>query len=340
MEIKNAEKILIIQLRRIGDVLLTTPVIEALRERFPSSQIDFLVEKPADEVLRGNPYLNNIILSDKKFFEQIKLIKRIRKEKYDLIIDFLGNPRSAWVTFFSRAKYRVGFDIPGRQFAYNIRIKRDNLSKYVVHFKLDALKAIGIDSPQKKMFFPVPEDIELFIEHSLHSYLDKNKILVGMAPWSRRQARRWPKHYFAEIADRLMEKYNSQVILFWGPGEKEAIEEVASLMRNKPLISPPANLKQVAALIKKCDLMVTNDNGLMHIAVSVGTPTVTMYGPTDSENWNPPGEKFHRALKSDVECLACNKQECKTMECMEKLTPDMVEEAIREVVKELLRGKG
>ena len=337
MEIKNVEKILIIQLRRIGDVLLTTPVIEALREHFPKSQIDFLVEKPADEVLRGNPYLNNIIISDKKFFEQIKLIRRIRKEKYDLVIDFLGNPRSAWITFFSRANYRVGFDFGGRKFAYNIRIKRDNLSKYVVNFKLDVLGAIGIDEARKKMFFPIPEDINLFVEHSLSNYLDKGKILVGLAPWSRRQARRWPKHYFAQIADRLIEKYNSQVILFWGPREKEAIEEIATLMKNKPLIAPPTDLKQLAALIRKCQLMVTNDNGLMHIAVSVGTPTVTMYGPTNNENWNPPGEKFHRAMKSEVDCLACHKQDCETMECMVKLTPDMVEEAVKEILT--LKGR-
>jgi lipopolysaccharide heptosyltransferase II len=332
MEIENAEKILIIQLRRIGDVLLTTPVIEALRELFPKSRIDFLVEKPADEVLKGNPYLNNVIISDKGFFEQLKLILKIRKEKYTLIIDFLGNPRSAWITFFSRATYRAGFDFAGRKFAYNVRIKRDKLSKYVPNFKLDAIRSIGLNVSRKKMLFHIPQDIQLFMDQYLDKYLSKDKILVGMAPWSRRQARRWSGRYFAEIGDRLMEKYKAEVIMFWGPGEKEEIEKIVSLMKNKPVIAPPTNLKQLGALIKKCRLMVTNDNGLMHIAVSLGIPTVTMYGPTDSENWNPPQEKLHQAMKSDVACLVCNKQECIKMECMEKVTPDIVEKAIRKIL--------
>ncbi len=337
MEIRNINKILIIQLRRIGDVLLTTPVIESLRERFPESQIDFLVERSAYDVLTGNPYLNNIILSNKSFFEQIKLIKRIRKERYSLILDFLGNPRSAWITFFSAARYRVGFDFPGRKFAYNICVKRDTEPKYLVDFKLDALRTIGITSPRKKTFFHIPDDAKVFRNDSLGKYLIEDKILIGMAPNSRRKARIWLKEYFTQLADRLIDKYNSQVILFWGPGEKESVEEIASLMKNNPIISPPTDLKQLAALIDRCDVMITNDNGPKHIAVSVGTPTLTIYGPTNSKTWNPPDEAFHVAVESDVDCLGCNKQECETMECMKNVTPDMVENVVVELLK--IKGK-
>ncbi len=329
---KDINKILIIQLRRIGDVLLTTPIIEALREYFPSSQIDFLVEKPAYDVLTGNPYLNNIILSDKELKEQIKLINLIRKQKYNLVFDFLGNPRSAWITFFSRAKYRVGFNFPGRKLAYNIYVQKNDKIKYAVDFKLEALKSIGINSARKKMFLYIPESATSFADNFLHNYRDKNRTLIGMAPASRRKARIWPKQYFAEIADRLIEKYNSQVILLWGLGEKQIIEEIVCLMRNKPLIVPPMDLKQLAAFIEKCDMLITNDNGPMHISVAVGTPTVTIYGPTNSDNWNPPNEQFHRAVKSDIECVACNRQECETMECMKKVTPEMVEEVLKEVL--------
>ena len=332
MEIKNIDKILIIQLRRIGDVLLTTPIIEALREHFPSSKIDFLVEKPAYDVLTGNPYLSNIILSDKKLSEQIKLINRIRKQKYNLVFDFLGNPRSAWITFFSKAKYRVGFNFPGRKLAYNICVRKNDKIKYVVDFKLEALKSIGINATRKKMFFHIPDNAKFFADNLLHNYINKNRLRIGMAPASRRKARMWPKQYFAEIADRLIEKYNSQIILLWGPGEKQIVEKIACLMRNKPLIMPPTDIKQLAAFIEECNVLITNDNGPMHISVAVGTPTVTVYGPTNSDNWNPPNEQFHRAVKSNMECLACNKQECESMECMKKVTPEMVEKVIKEVL--------
>lgn len=337
MEIKNIDKILIIQLRRIGDVLLTTPVIETLRERFPEAQIDFLVERSAYDILVGNPYLNNIIVSNKSFFEQIKLMRKIRNEKYSMVFDFLGNPRSAWITFFSAARYRVGFDFPARKFAYNICLKRDPKPKYLVDFKLDALKAIGINAPRKKTFFHVPLDTKVFINDSLGNSLIEDKILIGLAPNSRRKARIWLKEYFAQIADLLIDKYNSQVILFWGPGERQTVEEIASLMKSKPIISPPTDLKQLAALIKRCDVMITNDNGPKHIAVSVGTPTATIYGPTNNKTWNPPDAPLYVAVESDVNCLGCNKQECETMECMKKVTPDMVEEVVVELLK--IKGK-
>ncbi|MFH1784215.1 MAG: glycosyltransferase family 9 protein [bacterium] len=332
MEIKNVKKILIIQLRRIGDVLLTTPVIESLREHFPQSSIDFLVEEPANEVVQGNPYLDNVIISRKGFFDQVKLIKKIRQTGYDMVIDFLGNPRSAWICFFSSGGYRVGFDFRGRQFAYNIIVQRDKSIEYAVDFKMQALGKIGITLPRKEMFFAITPEAQSFADKFLDAHRKDGRIFVGITSCSRRSARMWLKEYFAQIADVLIEKYNSQVILFWGPGEKKRIDKIASLMRNKPVIAPAVTLKQLGALISRCKLMITNDNGPMHIAVSVGTPTVTIYGPTSQYNWNPPGELMHKAVTSDVGCLRCYMQDCDSMECMKKLTPDKVEPVIKDML--------
>lgn len=324
----NRIKILIIQLRRLGDILLTTPVIKVLRKTFPQAQIDFLIEKPFFEIISGNPYLNNILILEKGFLNQLNLIKKIRKEKYDFLFDFLGNPRTAWITFFSKAVKKVGFDFRGRKFAYNIRVERDNRPKYIVDFKLDALRAVGIDigNEREPLSMFVPSGAQTFADNFFaNNNLDKKKPVIGISPTSRKQTRIWPGKYFAQLADKLIQQYNAKIIFLWGPGEEKKIGEIVSLMKNKPVIIPRVDIKQLAALIGKCNLLISNDNGPKHIAVAMDVPTITIYGPTQSECWNP-SERMHQALKSDIACIGCNRNECSSMECMEKVTPKKIEE--------------
>ncbi|MCK5534008.1 glycosyltransferase family 9 protein [bacterium] len=312
----------------MGDILLTTPVISVLHKAFPQAQIDFLIEKPFFDILSGNPYLNNIIISKKGFLNQLNLIKKIRKEKYDFLFDFLGNPRTALISFFSKARKKIGFDFRGRKFAYNIRVKRDDKPKYIVDFKLDALRAVGIDigDEREPLSMFVPSGAQTFAENFFaDNNLDKKKPVIGISPTSRKQTRIWPGEYFALLADKLIQKYNAQIIFLWGPGEIEKIQKIISLMKNKAVIIPRVDIKQLAALIKKCNLLISNDNGPKHIAVAMEVPSITIYGPTQSECWNPP-EQEHRVLRADVACIGCNQNECFSMQCMDKVTPEKVEE--------------
>lgn len=325
----NRIKILVIQLRRLGDILLTTPVIKVLRKAFPQAQIDFLIEKPFLEIVSGDPYLNNILILEKGFLSQLNLIKKVRKEKYDFLFDFLGNPRTAWLSFFSKATKKVGFNFRGRKFAYNIRVERDNRPKYIVDFKLDALRAAGIDisGGRESLSLVVPFNAQTFADDFFHkNKLDEEKPVIGISPTSRKQTRIWPGKYFAQLADKLIQKYNAKIMFLWGPGEEEKIGEIVSLMKNKPVIIPRVDIKQLAALIGKCNLLIGNDNGPKHIAVAMEVPSITIYGPTQSECWNPP-ERKHQALKADIDCIGCNRNECSSMECMKKVTPEKIEEA-------------
>jgi ADP-heptose:LPS heptosyltransferase len=227
------------------------------------------------------------LILEKGFLNQLNLIKKIRKEKYDFLFDFLGNPRTAWITFFSKAVKKVGFDFRGRKFAYNIRVERDNRPKYIVDFKLDALRAVGIDigNEREPLSMFVPSGAQTFADNFFaNNNLDKKKPVIGISPTSRKQTRIWPGKYFAQLADKLIQQYNAKIIFLWGPGEETK-----------------------------------------HIAVAMDVPTITIYGPTQSECWNP-SERMHQALKSDIACIGCNRNECSSMECMEKVTPKKIEE--------------
>jgi heptosyltransferase III len=330
IELKPKAKILVIQLRRIGDVLLTTPVLRALRRKFTEAQIDFLVEKPGAEILAGNPYINNLLIYDKK--DQLQWIHLIRSAKYDLILDYLGNPRTAWIVGVSGAKYRLGFKRAGRDFVYTTKVTPDPVPKYVPAHKLDLLKPLGIEANNIDLDLTISEQalgrIKIFL---LKEKITESDMLVGISPTSRRSARRWLKQGFAEIAGSLMQKYNAKVIFLWGPGEETYIDDIISLMKKRPLKSPALNIAESVALTSTLKLFIGNDNGPMHIAQGLKIPSVVIFGPTQSANWNEPGPN-NITVTADVPCLGCNKQECADMCCMERLSVSMVEEAIKKVV--------
>lgn len=330
IELKPNAKILVIQLRRIGDVLLTTPVLRALRRKFTDAQIDFLVEKPGAEILAANPYINNLLVYDKN--DQFKWLRRIKAVKYDVILDFLGNPRTAWIVGLSGAKYRVGFKRAGRDFVYTEKIIPDPIPKYVPAFKLDLLKPLGIENKNVALDL----QISASAKDRINSFLANEKIsesdtIIGISPTSRRQARRWLKPGFAGIADLLIQKYETKVIFLWGPGEETYIDDIINLMKNRPLKSPALTIAESIALTSKLKLFLGNDNGPMHIAQGLKIPTVVIFGPTQSANWSEPDPR-NVLVKADVPCLECNKQECDSLCCMDRVTVSMVEEAIKKAV--------
>ena len=205
IKLKPDAKILIIQLRRIGDVLLTTPALRALRQKYPQARIDFLVEKPGGEILLGNPNLNRLLIYDKR--ARIAWIKKIRAEKYDLILDFMRNPRTTLITLLSGARHRVCFRKKWRDYACNIKVEPDPVSKYVPAFKLDLLKPLGVVNGDVSLDIKVLKGSE----QTIGSWLAKegvreNDRLVGISPTSRRAARVWRKEGYAAIADMMIKK--------------------------------------------------------------------------------------------------------------------------------------
>jgi len=206
MNRREIKKILVIQLRQIGDVLLTMPAVEVLSKNFPKSQIDFLVEKPAHEIAVRNPFINHVLIYEKS--HSLKWIFKIRKAKYDLVIDFLSNPRSALLTYLSGAQIKAGPDYTSSKWAYNLRMKKRNASKYTAFLKIDLLKKIGIEN----IFYPYPKFF-LTGEDELHALSELRKLsipdgafIVAFAPTSKRPTRKWPEEHYAKLSSIILEK--------------------------------------------------------------------------------------------------------------------------------------
>jgi ADP-heptose:LPS heptosyltransferase len=342
MSIINPKRILIVQLRRIGDVLMCTPAIRALRKEFPESFISFLTEKESEPILRFNPYLNEKIVLDRKkygnFFYLLKTIKNLRRKNFDLAIDFFGNPRSAYFTFLSGAKTRLGFDLPRRRVLYNILASRGTSSEYAALSRLKALKPLGIEYDDFKLDFFLSDEARSFAEQFFQKEnLNNENLKISISPASRRKFNFYSLDRYAQICDWLIQEFAAEIILVWGPGEEKVVQDLSSKMRNKPIISPHTpSLLELGAVLERCDLHIGNDNGTKHIATAVGKPTFTIYGPNSPLSWTFPDPLRHSYVKKEVDCSNCEneKHKCENLECLD-YSVDEVKTKIREFLGSL-----
>ena len=192
--------IVLIQLRRIGDVLMTTPSIRALRHAYPEAQITFITEPPSDQVLEHNPLLNEVLLFQRKpsLRQYLKFLWEVRQRRFDLVIDFFSNPRSAQISWFSGAARRVGFDFPGRGFYYTDRIALGG-EKYAAEHKSLLLKALGIGTDSWALdFFISAADRQYANQLFQQMELKQNDFVVSISPVSRQPYKVWPAPRFAQ----------------------------------------------------------------------------------------------------------------------------------------------
>ncbi|CUS98912.1 glycosyltransferase family 9 protein, partial [Candidatus Kryptobacter tengchongensis] len=278
---EKINKILVVKLRAIGDVLLSTAVLKNLRYNFPNAKIDFLTEPPAKEIVDGNPFIDELIIFER---EKNNLIKfwELRKRKYDLVIDLFCNPRSALLTFITGAKYRVGYAFRGRSYAYNVKLKPRKEVHHNVEFNLDALRAIGLEIIDKEIYIQLNEEAEKFAEKFWKENNLNGKMVIALNPSGTWETKRWGIEKFAKLGDIIAKNFNAKILILWGnQKELEDAQKIFSIMEEKPLIPPKTNLKQLASILKRCSFTISNDSGPMHISTAVGTPTLGIYGPTN-----------------------------------------------------------
>jgi len=338
-------RILLTRLKFIGDIVLTTPLIHTLRDRFPNAYIAYLGDKSGVSLLEQNPYLDEIFSIDfsrNTVFQQLGLFYRLNRKRFDLVVDLFCNPRSALLSYATGARVRVGGDLPGRGKLYTIRIKDDGLPKSAVEFHYQSLKAAGIEP---KYFAP---EIFLTGDEKKEScrYLewqgiDFSRPIVALHPGGTWPAKLWPADRFANLADSLIAKTHAQIILTKGPRDGEAAGKVESAAVGGVLSLPVLPLRQLAAILSLCSAYVANDSGPMHIAAAVGTPTIGLFGPGEENIWFPytpafpGGSSKNIALRKDVPCHPCHLNVCNRtgsgyMECMNLLSVSEVFNAVRE----------
>ncbi|OGC89573.1 MAG: hypothetical protein A2W25_14515 [candidate division Zixibacteria bacterium RBG_16_53_22] len=296
---------LFIQLRRIGDVLMCTPAVRAFKSAHPDCSLDFLTELP--DVLDGNPHVDHVIKVDQKAqyhpIYQFDLIRRIRAARYDLIVDFLANPRSAWYSYLSGAPIRLSYGFGHRRWAYNLVPTKPDEASYAAIDRLNLLKAIGITGADPRLEFYFSNEDKDFADQLRH--MAGGREIITISPVSRRQFNRWPIENYAKIADSLAHEFDAIVLLLAGPGEEKIAERVAELMQTGSIVPRVTRLGQLGAIFAMASLHIGNDNGPKHIAVACGAPTLTIYGPHNPVSWTYPDPSRHGQISPSEFCPDC-----------------------------------
>jgi lipopolysaccharide heptosyltransferase II len=336
------ERILVSRMKYIGDVVLTTPIIRSLRDACPRAHIVYLGEREAVSLLQQNPFLDEIIPFDFRrppLLEQARVVRLLRRGKFDLAIDLFGNPRTALLTFLSGARVRVGPDRKGRGVLYTVRVRDDGKPKTAIEFHNQSLRAVGISSTavRTEIFLTDEERAAGRARLGVFGANDRGdqQPVVGIHPGATWPAKRWFPDRFAGLAEALVAR-GAVVVLTAGAGDVETIAAVQSAGRKALPVFRGLPLRELAALIAACDLYITNDAGPLHIAAAVNTPTIGLFGPGEDSIWFPySGADGHRALRRDVPCHPCHLDFCNRsgnsfMECMKLLVlADVIAEADR-----------
>lgn len=320
------KRILIIKLRGIGDVILSTIVLKNLKSQFPSAVIDYLTEKPSRDALSNIPEVNDILLYNRKSaVQKIKQILEIRRRGYDLVFDFFSNPSTAQITFLSGAKYRVGFPYRGRKYAYNLFGPADRDKYHAADLHLKTLENIGIASEQKELLFSIPVEENKFADSFISASNLTGKYIVGLCPSGGWQSKKCMPYKFAQFAELINKNYNVEFLILWGPGDYNDAVEIQKALNFKTTLAPQTSIKQMASLIAKCSVLIANDSGPMHMSAAIGTPTIALFGPTNPFLQGPYGAKHETARLDELECINCDLTECpKKRECFSEMPPELI----------------
>jgi lipopolysaccharide heptosyltransferase I len=334
------KKILLIRLSSIGDVLHGTPVAKTLREHFPSAEISWIVGEKSQDILHGNPYLDKIILWQReqwekelrqgawrKGYENFRFLERqLRLEQYDLTIDMQGLLLTGLIGWRSGAKTRIGFAQAkeGSPLFYTHRVETKEPMPIVNHY-LQLLKPLGINQVSTSMVMPVAAEHNKFADNLFISNgITKDDTVVILNPATSWITKCWPAAYFSILGNLLQQKLKVKIILLGAPGDIPLLDSIISGISGAVInLAGKTNLKELAAVIQKAQVFIGGDTGPLHIAAAVGTPTISLFGPTNPSTYAPLGEK-HVAIVSEADCRFCFKRKCANLICMEKIMPDDV----------------
>lgn len=328
-------RILIRATNWVGDAVMTLPALEAVRENFPESRITVLARPWVASVFENHPAVNDVIICQKhdgrinNLSEISRLIQVIRKNKFDLAVLFQNAFEAALIAYLGGVKYRLGFNSDGRGFLLNYGIKRTKeiFAVHQVEYYLSILKSAGLKAESRNPLLHVSKRDLINADELLKSSgISRNDFLLGLGPGAIfGNAKRWPPERFAEIGDRAVERWNARVIIMGSRKEKDIGAVMTGLMRHKPVdFCGTTSLGEAMGIIGRCDMFVTNDSGLMHIAAALGVPTLAIFGSTDHVATGPRGIKT-RIIRHETDCSPCLKPECPTdFTCMLSIAPDEV----------------
>ncbi|MFZ5801104.1 MAG: GT4 family glycosyltransferase PelF [Candidatus Omnitrophota bacterium] len=333
-ELLHLQNILVIKLGAVGDVILVTPSLRAIRGHFPRAKIFCLTGKEGREVLQRCPFLDDLIVYDYKEANRgikglLCLGQQLRRYNFDLAIDFQNSRKSHWLSFLSLARQRCGYD---RKFGFllNQKVKYDGGQLPAVEHQFQLLQALGIKPQDRTLkLWPAKTD-EDYVAGLLDSeWLSEVTNIVGIniAASEKWLSKSWPIENIVRLCDELSRR-NIRVVLTGTLVDMPKAERIMRLTKSRPVnFTGKTTIMQLASLIKRCKVYISADSAPLHIAAAMGAAVIGLFGPTSPQRHMPPAEKF-AIIKGKADCAPCYKPNCRRVECMYSIGVEEVLEAI------------
>ncbi len=338
------KRILVIRLDRLGDVILSTPVLEALRHRFPHVFIAMLVRPLCQDAIVGNPFVNDVLLYDKDqaqhgVWATIRFARALRRYQFDTALVLHPSNRSHWIPWLARIPVRIGYHrklpwLLTHRLAHRKQEGRQHESAYT----LEMLQVFGITSVAPAPHVTVQASAAKRIEELLgESGIAPSDRLVGIHPSASCISKRWLPERFADVADRLVVQERAKICVVAGEADTIHAHAVIQRMRQPALnLAGRLNVAELAALLRRCQVLISNDSGPVHVAAAVGTPVVAIFGRNQRglspQRWGPIGDS-HVILHKEVGCVTCLAHACDIeFLCLTALTADEVFRAVVSVL--------
>lgn len=359
----NISRILIVNPFGIGDVIFSTPLLEAIAKSFPEASIGYVCNKRAYEVIKSDPHVDRIFIYEKddfrnlwsvsklKFFRKLwQFLKVIRAARFDMLIDLSLNYQCSLYLMMIGLPRRIGFNYRKRGKFLTRKIDIDGFNdKHVIEYYLDMLKLLDLD-PARYKGRPrvyVTEADKAWAKQFLTNFgVGDKDIVIGVIPgcgasWGIDAGhRRWNIKGFAKVCDTLIAKYNAKVILLGDIHEAELGERIQKIMKHQAIIAcGKTAIGDFLGLIKRCDLVITNDGGPLHMAVGVGTKTISIFGPVDEKIYGPYPIDHDNVVvaRQDLKCRPCYRKfkynMCKERQCLDGISAEEVIDAAGKLIQ-------
>lgn len=337
-------KILIIKPSSLGDVIHSLPFLKAIRDTFQDIHIEWVITKNLKEILEGHPLVNKLIIFDKDSWKSLKhlpktikeaaeLIKTLRAEYYDMVIDLQGLLRSGFITFLAPSSLKIGFKHAreGSRLFYNKKVSV-NGALHAVDKCLEVAKVVG--AKIEKVEFPLYiDDLARKKIKNLIGDISEYIVIIPSARW---ETKKWPPENFGTLISKLP----VPCVITGSNADKQTIQHVMASSRGKGInLCGKTSMKELIALIAGAKAVVNNDSGPMHIGAALGVPVIALFGPTDPKKTGPYGwseirteqeNKNLKVIKTSVSCSPCFKKKCKEPLCMSGISVETVLKEIKE----------
>jgi heptosyltransferase-2 len=340
---EHIQRLLIRSTNWIGDAVMTTPAVRAIRKRFPDTHISLLAKPWVAPVFENSEHIDRLLIYDDKgrhkgILGKFRLARDLKEYHFDAAILLQNAFEAALIAFLAGIPLRIGYNTDVRQLllTHVVSCTTEIKKKHQTDYYLNIIRGIGMEEDNRKLYLKLNQRDRIRAKQILlEQHLSLDDKLVGINPGATYgPAKQWPFDRYARLADKIQAFTEGRIIIFGGPNDSNLGENISQRMQHRPIdLSGKTSLGEAMALIERCDLFITNDSGLMHVAAALDVPLIAVFGSTNSITTGPLSQNS-RIVQVPLECSPCLRPECPKghLDCMDQISVETVFKVVKEIL--------